>query len=130
MLPDPRQSYVPRIITAHTVWMRSGMSDSRLPIEATQDAITGTQPTVSNDDLSQPPALVTDPQSPVLVTEQEVMFGTAAAVRPRSTPITRRMIDALRVVAAALRPPPPRPHYAHGASYIERARMSREMDRL
>jgi hypothetical protein len=62
------------------------MLDSILSIEATQDAIAGTQPTVSNDDLSQPPALVTKPQPLVLVTEQEVMFGTAAAVRPRSTP--------------------------------------------
>ncbi len=106
------------------------MSDLRPPIEATQDATTGTQPTVSNDDLSQPPALVTEPQSPVLITEQEVMFGTAAAVRPQSTPITRRLIDALGVVAAALRPPPPRPHYAHSAPYLEGARMSREMDRL
>jgi hypothetical protein len=103
-----------------------------MSIEATQDAITGTQPTVRNDDVSQPqpPTLVTDPQSPVLITEQEVMFGTAAVVRPRSTTITRRMIGALRVVAAALAPPPPRPHYAHRASYLESACMSREMDRL
>ena len=90
-------------------------------IEATPDAITGTQPTVSNDDLSQPP---------VLVTEQEVMFGTASAVRPRSTPITRRMTGALRVAAAALRPPPRRLHYVHSARYLDDARMSREMDRL
>jgi hypothetical protein len=96
------------------------MSDSTLTIKATQDAITGTQPTV------------TQPQSPVLVTEQQVMFGTAAAVRPRSTriPITRRMSGALRVVADALRPPPPRPHYARSAAYLERGRMSREMERL
>jgi hypothetical protein len=97
------------------------MSDLRPSIEATQDAITGAQPTVSNDDLLQPP---------VLVTEQEVMLGTAAAVSPRSTPITRRMIGALRVVVTALQLPPPRPHYSHGAAYIERARMAREMDRL
>jgi hypothetical protein len=57
------------------------------------------------------------------------MLGTAAAVRSRSTPITRRMIGALGVVAAALRPPPTRPHYAR-SWYLERARMSREMDRL
>ncbi len=106
------------------------MLDLRLSIEATQDAITGAQPTVSNGDLSQPPALVTKPQPPVLVTEQEVKFGTAAAVRPRPTPITRRMTGALRVAAAALRPPPPRPHYAHSARYLVDARMSREMDRL
>jgi hypothetical protein len=106
------------------------MLDLRLSIEATQDAITGTQPAVSNDDLSQPPAPVTKPQSPVLVTEQEVMLGTAAAMRPRSTPIALRITGALRVVAAELRPPPPRPHYAHNARYFEDARMSREMDRL
>jgi hypothetical protein len=97
------------------------MSALRLSIEATQDAITSTQLTVSSDESSQPP---------VLITEQEVMFGTAAAVRPGSTPITSRMIGALRVVAAALRPPPPRRHYAHRARYIEHACMSREMDRL
>jgi hypothetical protein len=97
------------------------MTDLRLSIEETQDAITGTQPTVSKDNLSQPP---------VLISEQEVMLGTAAAVRPRSTQITRRMINALHVVGAALQPPPPRPHYARRAYYLERAAMSREMDRL
>ena len=96
------------------------MTDLRLSIEETQDAITGTQPTVSKN-LSQPPALIS---------EQEVMLGTAAAVRPRSTQITRQMINALHVVGAALRPPPPRPHYARRAAYLERAAMSREMDRL
>lgn len=97
------------------------MTDLRLSIEDTQDAITGTQPTVSKDNLLQPPALIS---------EQEVMLGTAAAVRPRSTQITRRMINALHVVGAALQPPPPRPHYARRAYYLERAAMSRAMDRL
>ena len=106
------------------------MTDLRLSIEETQDAITGTQPTVSKDNLSQPPTLVTEPEPPVLITEQEVMLGTAAAVSPWSTPITRRMVGVLRSVATALRPPPPRPHYDHRAAYIERAAMSREMDRL
>ena len=106
------------------------MSDPRPSIEATQDAITGAQPTVSNDDLLQPPAPVTEPQPPVLITEQEVMFATAVVVSPRSTTIIRRMIGALRVVVTALQLPPPRPHYSHGAAYIERARMAREMDRL
>ena len=96
------------------------MTDLRLSIEETQDAITGTQPTVSKDNQSQPP---------VLISEQEVMLGTAAAVRPRSTQITRRMINALHVVGAALQPPP-RPHYARRAYSLERAAMSREMDRL
>jgi hypothetical protein len=34
------------------------------------------------------------------------------------------------VLRAALRPPPPQPHYARRAAYLERAAMSREMDRL
>ena len=42
-----------------------------LTLGATQDA------TVGNDNLSQPPVLVAEPQAPVLITEQEVMLGTA-----------------------------------------------------
>jgi hypothetical protein len=104
------------------------MSNLSLPIEATQDAIASAA--VSTDDLARPPALETEAQQPVLITPQEVVFGTAAAVRPRSITITRRMVGVLRVVGAALRPPPPRPHYAHRAAYLERAAMSREMGRL
>jgi hypothetical protein len=92
-----------------------------LSVEATPDASTGTRTTARTADLLQPA---------VLVPEHAVMFGTAAAVRPRRTPITRRMIGALRVVAAALRPPPPRPHYADRAWFLESACMSREMGRL
>jgi hypothetical protein len=92
-----------------------------LTLETTLDTVTDVGPTVTNDNLTQPPALIT---------EQEVMLGTAAVVSPRSTTIARRMIDALHVVGAAFRPPPPRPHYAHRAAYIERAAMAREMDRL
>ena len=104
------------------------MLDSTL--ETTQDAITDIQPAVSHDKPSQPATAVTEPQPPVVITEQEVMLGTAAAVSPRSIRMTRRMIDALGVVAAAFRPPPPRPYYAHRAAYLERASMAREMDRL
>jgi len=104
------------------------MSNLSLSIEATQNAIASAA--VSTDDLPRPRALETEAQPPVLITEQEVVFGTAAAVRPRSIPTTRRMIGMLRVVGAAFRPPPPRPHYARRAAYLERAAMSREMDRL
>ena len=104
------------------------MLDSTL--EATQDAITDIPPAVSHDNQSQPATAVTEPQPPVVITEQEVMLGTAAAVSPRSTRITRRMIGALGVVAAAFRPPPPRPHYARRAAYLESACMARAMDRL
>ena len=106
------------------------MSNSPLPVEVTQDAVDDIQPMTSEDDLSPLATLVTKPQPPVLITEQEVMLGTAAAVAPRSIPITRRMIDALRIVGAALRPPPPRPHHVGRSTYLEDARMAREMDRL
>jgi len=67
---------------------------------------------------------------PVLVSEQEVRFSTAAAVPPRPRTITDRLIEAIRVVGAALRPPPARRHHPQRFSYLERALMSREMDRL
>jgi hypothetical protein len=99
-----------------------------LTLETTQDAVTNAQATASKDELLE--VLVTTPQPPVVITEQEVMLGTAAAVWPRRISITHRMMDLLRVVGAAFGPPPPRPHYAPRAAYIERAAMAREMDRL
>ena len=97
-------------------------------LKTTQDAVTDAQAAASDDELLE--VLVTEPQPPVVITEQEVMLGTAAAVSLPRTPITHRMMDVLRVVGAAFGPPPPRPHYALRAAYIERAAMAREMDRL
>ena len=74
------------------------------------------------------PSAVSEP--PVLVTEHEVMFGTAAAAPPLGKPITRWLHGALHSVAEAFRPPPPKPIYDRRRIYIERAAMSREMDRL
>jgi hypothetical protein len=102
------------------------MSNSVLPDEATRDI----QPITSNEDLSPPATLIAEPESPVLITEQQVMLGTAAAVTPRSTSITRRMMDALRAVGAALQQPAPRRHYARESGYLESARMARAMERL
>ncbi len=104
------------------------MSNSSVSIEATQDAIASAA--LRTDDLARPPALETKARPPVLITEQEVVLGTAAVVRPRPVPITHRMVGVLRAVATALRPPPPRPHYARRADFLEYAAMSREMDRL
>ena len=108
-------------------------------IKATQDAVTAPPKT-------EPPKT----EQQVLVTEQEVMFATAAtaatataataataattaaapAAPARVNPITSRMISALHSVAEAFRPPPPKPIYARRATYLERSCMSREMDRL
>jgi hypothetical protein len=69
----------------------------------------------------------------VLITEQEVLFATAAAAVPLQT--GRRWTD---VVAGALRvmfttrtaEPRPRRHYPPRNDYLEWSRMAREMHRL
>jgi len=72
--------------------------------------------------------------TPVLITEREVVFTTAAtALRPHAT--THRHWRATRLVAAIghihIGLPGPRPLYPRReASYFESARMSRQMDHL
>ena len=72
--------------------------------------------------------------TPVLISEQEVVFNTAAAalLTPATTHRQRR---ATRLIAAIshihIGLPEPRPLYPpRGASYLEGARMSRQMDHL
>jgi hypothetical protein len=112
------------------------MLNSPVTVVAPGDAITGVGPVVNDGRPSQRATSVTKPSAPVLITEREVMLGSAPALAPRParTTVTRRMINALHVFGDALgdamRPPPPKPHYARRAAYIERAAMAREMDRL
>jgi hypothetical protein len=68
--------------------------------------------------------------APVFITQQEVVFSTAAAMSSRPASISRRLIDAIRVAGAALYRPPARPHYPPRSTYLENSRMAREMDRL
>lgn len=78
--------------------------------------------------------------TPILITEQEVVFGTSAAVSLPRTKTTRRLTDATRVVVANLRrtfltstarPRPARRHYPPRSNgYLEHALMAREMHRL
>jgi hypothetical protein len=77
--------------------------------DATPDVIQAAEPTRVQDAVSH--ALVP-------VTEQEVGFGTAAAIPLRPRKFTRRLIDAIRVVGAALHPPTRR-HYPQRFSYLE-----------
>jgi hypothetical protein len=72
--------------------------------------------------------------TPVLVTEQEVVFSTAAAI-PVLPATTRRHQTGARLIAAIGRihiaQPEPRPHYLRRErNYFEAARMSRAMDHL
>ncbi|HUH68471.1 MAG TPA: hypothetical protein VLZ05_06065 [Mycobacterium sp.] len=88
---------------------------------------------------SGPPAVDTSqrPPTPVLITEQEVVFGTAAAVSVPPAKTRRRWLGA-ELIAAIRRmsltaPDKPRQHHPLSPSTrssLEAARMSREMDRL
>ncbi|MFG1932981.1 hypothetical protein ACGFK1_20405 [Mycobacterium sp. NPDC048908] len=74
------------------------------------------------------------PRTPVLITEQQVLFATAAAVLLR--PTKRHWIETARAVLLAAfvessnekRPKPRR--YPSRMDYLEDSRMAREMTRL
>lgn len=72
-------------------------------------------------------------QKPVLITEQEVVFSTAAAVRVRPANAHRGLIAVLRgiFVNSTATAEKPRRHYPpRRHSYLEHAAMAREMHRL
>jgi hypothetical protein len=77
-------------------------------------------------------------RTPILITEQEVVFGTAVAAPPRPTTM-RWWTGATAVVVAALHrmfatsapdARPPRRHYPKRYVFLEHSRLAREMDRL
>jgi hypothetical protein len=107
----------------------------------------GGKPTRRGGEMSQSPTtpaaisdVVSDAEStlvkdgtcdaPVLITAQQVVFGTAAAGSSRRASISRRVIAAIRVVGAAVHRPPARRHYPQRFSFFEQSRMAREMSRL
>jgi len=95
--------------------------------------VTPTPPTTSDTESGRPTAACTlRKHAPVLITENQVAFGTAAAA---PVPSTRRrsleptLIAGLGRILTALTQP--RPHQKRrGLPYLEAARMSRAMDRL
>ncbi len=95
---------------------------SVVPQAATPDAAEHVGPSTQSRPARTPP---------VLITEQEVVFGSAAAVALPRTTVRHRLARALRRIPVAslpdLRPPQRRPS-RH--DYLERACMAREMLRL
>jgi hypothetical protein len=76
--------------------------------------------------------------APVLISEQEVVLGTAVALRAQPTP-RRRWFEAINVLRAAMQRSlarstqdarPVRRDYPRRYGYLESGRMAREMDRL
>ena len=72
------------------------------------------------------------PSTEVLITTQEVVFSTAAAVRVQRENIVRRFVAIMRrVFAASTDASRPRPQYEPKRyAYLENALMAREMERL
>ena len=79
------------------------------------------------------------PRTPVLITEQQVLFATAAAVPLQPAKTSRRWVEAARAIGASLRAAfvtssneaqPKRRHYPSRNDFLEDSRMSREMLRL
>jgi hypothetical protein len=97
------------------------MPQSSTTSAATPDVIQDVEPTSVKGGVS---------PAPVLITEQEVVFSTAAALSSRPASKSRRLIDAMRGAVAALRLPPPKQHLPQSNRYLEHSRMAREMDRL
>jgi hypothetical protein len=93
-----------------------------LPLD---DAIEPVSHTEADLEMPSPLADVAVRPAPTLITEQEVLFATAAAVRPPTTRWWRRMFVAIGTAAR-----PPQRHYPRRYDFIEDARMAREMYRL
>jgi hypothetical protein len=79
------------------------------------------------------------PRTPLLITEQQVLFGTAAALPVQPAKTSRRWTEAMRAIGANVRAAfgtssdearPARRHYPARNGYLEDSRMAREMLRL
>jgi hypothetical protein len=75
-------------------------------------------------------------RTPVLITEQQVLFATAAAVPLQPARSSRRWIESARAsltaafVKSGSQSQPKRRHYPSRNDYLEGSRMAREMMRL
>ncbi len=115
------------------------MSELTMAPDESRRLVDGEEPTEQAEMVTEPCASPTDAQllpAPTLISEQEVMLGTAAAVRVQPT---RWWTVATRVFSVPLRrvvsspssqPQPKRRHVPSRASYLEYSRMEREMHRL
>jgi hypothetical protein len=84
-----------------------------------------------NERTSQPPSVEVS-SAEVLISTQQVVFGTAAALGARRESIGRRFVAIVRraLMTPAEESGQPRRHYPKHYAFLERALMSREMERL
>jgi hypothetical protein len=90
----------------------------------TSDAVDGSLPEAP---VAAPSIEVSTPE--VLITEDEVVFSTTAAMAPQRQWAGRRLLAGLWRALAGWRNPSHR-HPSCPPYYLERARLSREIDRL
>jgi hypothetical protein len=95
---------------------------------------------VETEVVEQPRDVVeASPRTPVLITEQQVLFATAAALPLQPTKTSRRWTEVMRAIGASVTAAfvtssdearPARRHYPARNEYLEGSRMAREMLRL
>lgn len=114
------------------------MSELTMAPDEPRRLVDDEEPTPQAEMVTEPFAVPVDAHlpAPTLISEHEVMLGTAATVRVQPT---RWWTVATRVLSAPLRrvvpsspaqPRPQRRHVPSRASYLEHSRMEREMHRL
>jgi hypothetical protein len=104
------------------------MSDSATAPTTTPDVVEDRPPQTHTQVSS-----VELPSTEVLITEAEVLFGTAAAAPLQRESVSRRFVAVLHrmfAISTDVSPARPRPSTPQRAYYLERARMAREMERL
>ena len=103
------------------------MSNSTMSSADRADA--STQPTARASSVVPPDEAAS---AEVLITEQEVLLSTAAAVRPRRESISSRFVASVgRIFPVSVRTSHPRRgDYPKRYEFLERSLMAREMDRL
>jgi hypothetical protein len=86
--------------------------------------------------VKQPAAVEVSPRTPALITEQQVLFATAAAVPLQPARTSRRWTESARAfltaafVKSGSESQPRRRHYPSRNDVFEDSRMAREMMRL
>jgi hypothetical protein len=104
------------------------MSDSATAPTTTPDVVEDAPPQTHTQVSS-----VELPSTEVLITEAEVLFGTAATASLQRESASRRFVAVLHrmfAISTDASPARPRPSTRQRAYYLERARMAREMERL
>ena len=113
------------------------MAESLPSVQRRITAATGTPTRLNRPDVApvDPVAELAFSETPILITEQEVIFGTAAAVRAPSKRTAGQWITQLRprhlfARSRADERAAKHRHHPHHYDFLEQALIAREMDRL